>query len=159
MGDLSRRDFHVFCHSVIFLMYTDTNFHFSWVIMSQGNGMYRLKLQASICPYVWTALAARSLQGDQGGFRGMISTALFEEAEMSERSDRAFSKHWGWLWVLCDAAVEEEGGYRLAAVKMHRWWKEQGAKIPVVIWDCLCCVASKITSLSSKTRSCLSCFS
>lgn len=33
---------------------------------------------------------ARSPQGDQGGFRGMISTALFEEAEMSERSDRAF---------------------------------------------------------------------
>lgn len=47
----------------------------------------------------------------------MISTALFEEAEMSERSDRAFSKHWGWLWVLCDAAVEEEGGYSWLQLK------------------------------------------
>lgn len=102
MEDLSCRDFHIFCHSVIFLMYTDTNFHFSRVIMSQGNDMYRLKLLASICPYVWTALEARSAQGDQGGFRGMISTALFEEAELSERSDRAFSQQWCWLWGLWD---------------------------------------------------------
>lgn len=94
--DLSCNSFHIFCSSVIFLMYTDVIFHFSRVIMSQGNDVYKLKLQTK--KGRWAAL---NISGKCEVRYGLIAGHMFEQLWKRDHRKAIGEDLDGWFPQLC----------------------------------------------------------